>query len=126
MNRVRAWIGRKFARKPKKTPEQKARDKVIKHCQESKAFKIKDHYGDTKLCFNIDWYHKAKALAWKNPDSARYIIGTMQNAKKRGLIGIESRMAGVAAILEINEAVEEIRAAGNGATFFPKKRLWME
>ena len=114
MGRIRAWIRKKLARKPKKSPGKKVRDKVIKLCLESKMVRI----NNIEKCFDRYWYGEAKRLAWQNPWAANYIIGTIKNAKKRGLVGIEGLVNEKIGFITPENAILEIRAQGMGKFFF--------
>lgn len=102
--------------------EQRKRDKVIKHCQESEAVKIDKPGEGFRTVFSIGWYEKSKKLAWKNTWAANYIIGTLVNARKRKLTGVATNIKGVPLILKITEAVDEIRSMGNGVKMQHEKR----
>ena len=49
---------------------------------------------NTEKCFDRFWYEEAKSLAWKSPWAANYIVGTLRNAQKRGLVGVEGLVNG--------------------------------
>ncbi len=119
------WVKRLVPKRFRKNPEKKARGKIIKLCRESKAVKLKEHDGSTKSCYSVSWYNQVKELTWGNLWAAQYVVGTLQNAQKRGLVGVESRIEGHPTILSIDEASAEIRARGRSTVVFFPKRPWM-
>jgi len=93
----------------RKTPEKRKRDRAIEHCQERHL----KGFGQEKS-LSIGWMKESKQLAWNTPWAADMIAGSMENAKKRGLRYVEARVRGRFTLVEVDEAIKAIRAAGKG------------
>ncbi len=125
MSKVSAWFVRKaraignISKRWKKTPEQKARNRVIKLCKEKNAIKISDN---GEKAFSRYWYSSAKSLAWQIPWAANYIAGTLKNSQKRGVVGVEGLVNGSMAFIKVEDAINEIRASGRGVFFSHRQK----
>lgn len=121
MSRLRVLVRKVFRLK-------NPRDKVIALCQESKQTKATVLYRGSKAtkvlgvskAFNFRWYKKAKKLALNDPWATTYIVGTLQNAKKRGLLCVVTLKGKQLIVLDINSAIVEIKALGKGLKKTPE------